>query len=81
MFGWYIVAYLFLAGAGAGAFFAAACACVWDAVRRSDASEKLARTCQAGFYAAPCLMALAGMFHPLPRSTRRAVMARAAFLG
>lgn len=62
VFGWYIVAYLFLAGAGAGAFFAAACACVWDAVRRSDASEKLARTCQAGFYAAPCLMALAGMF-------------------
>ena len=40
MFGWYIVAYLFLAGAGAGAFFAAACACVWDAVRRSDASSK-----------------------------------------
>ena len=62
VFGWYIVAYLFLAGAGAGAFFAAACACVWDAVRRSDASEKLTRTCQAGFYAAPCLMALAGMF-------------------
>lgn len=62
VFGWYIVAYLFLAGAGGGAFFAAASACVWDAVRRSDASERLARTCQAGFYAAPCLMVLAAVF-------------------
>ncbi|MBC5585314.1 polysulfide reductase NrfD [Eggerthella sp. NSJ-70] len=62
VFGWYIVAYLFLAGAGAGAFCAAACACAWDAVRRSDASERLARTCQAGFYAAPCLVVLAALF-------------------
>ncbi len=29
----------------------------------------------------PVRMALSGMFQPLPRSTRRAVMARAAFLG
>ena len=62
VFGWYIVAYLFLAGAGAGAFVAAAGACVWDAVRRSDASERLARSCQAGFYAAPCLVMLAALF-------------------
>ena len=61
VFGWYIVAYLFLAGTGAGAFFAAACACVWDAVRRSDASERTLRTCQAGFYVAPCLVVLAAL--------------------
>ena len=59
VFGGYIVAYLFLAGAGGGAFFAAASTCVWDAVRQSDGSERLARTCQVGFYAAPCLMVLA----------------------
>lgn len=62
VFGWHIVAYLFLAGAGAGAFFAAACASMWDAAVRSDASERMLRTCQAGFYAAPCLVVLAALF-------------------
>lgn len=62
VFGFYIVAYLFLAGTGAGAFFVSAGACIGDAVNRSDASERLARTCQAGFYVAPCLMVLAALF-------------------
>lgn len=62
VFGWYIVAYLFLAGAGSGAFLVASSACLWDAARRGDASERAARSCQHGFFAAPCLMALAGVF-------------------
>ncbi|WP_172136334.1 NrfD/PsrC family molybdoenzyme membrane anchor subunit [Adlercreutzia sp. ZJ473] len=59
VFSGYIVGYLFCAGAGAGAFFAAAACCVWDAVRRSDASERAVVAIQPGFYAAPCLLLLA----------------------
>ncbi len=35
---------------------------MWDAVRKSDASERLARAAQAGFCTAPCLMLVAGLF-------------------
>ena len=62
VFGWCIVAYLFLAGAGSGAFLVSSSACVWDAVRRTDASERVVRSCQHGFLAAPILMVLAGLF-------------------
>ena len=61
LFGGYIVGYLFLAGAGSGTFLVAACCCVGDALRRTDASERLARAVQPGFYVAPCLMVLAGV--------------------
>ncbi len=62
LFGWYIVGYLFLAGAGSGAFLVSACCCMWDAARQDDESERLALAAQAGFYAAPCLMLAAVLF-------------------
>lgn len=62
LFGWYIVGYLFLAGAGSGAFFVSECCCVIDAVRKTDSSERLAASVQPGFYAAPCLLLVAGLF-------------------
>lgn len=62
IFGWNIIAYLFLAGAGAGMFFVAASSCMGDVLQKSDAAGRAVRTCQVGFFAAPCLMALAGLF-------------------
>lgn len=62
LFSWYIVAYLFLAGAGSGAFLIAATCCMGDALRKTEASERLVLAVQGGFYAAPCLVVLAGVF-------------------
>lgn len=61
LFSGYIVGYLFLAGAGSGAFFLASAGCVADAVLQSERSERLACALQPAFLAAPCLMALAGV--------------------
>ncbi len=55
VFGWYIIAYLFVAGAGSGAFFVAFATCLWDLVRKSPASERAAAAVQPGFYLAPVL--------------------------
>lgn len=59
MFSGYIVGYLFCAGTGAGAFFIASASCMWDALRASDESERMALASEQGFFVAPCLMALA----------------------
>ena len=62
LFSGYIVGYLFLAGAGSGAFFVAVCCCVVDALSKSRESERVVTWAQAGFYLAPCLMVVASMF-------------------
>lgn len=62
LFGWYIIGYLFLAGAGSGAFFVSACCCIWDALRGSAESEHLALSVQPGFYLAPCFMLVSVLF-------------------
>lgn len=59
LFSWYIVCYLFLAGAGSGAFLLAACCCMVDALRRTPGTEQALRAAQSGFYVAPALMVLA----------------------
>lgn len=61
LFGWHIVGYLFLAGAGSGAFLFSAAGCMLDAVRRSDATERFVLSTQVGFYAAPALTAVAAL--------------------
>lgn len=60
VFGWYIIAYLFAAGAGSGAFFVGFSTCLWDVVRQSPASERAAASVQTAFYSAPvlCLFAV-----------------------
>lgn len=55
VFGWYIIAYLFAAGAGSGAFVVAFAVCLWDVVRQSSASERAAASVQTAFYSAPLL--------------------------
>lgn len=59
LFGGYIVGYLFFAGAGAGAFLVAAVSCIWDALRQTDRSERLACAGQRGFMVAPCAVGVA----------------------
>ena len=61
LFSWYIVGYLFLAGAGSGAFLLSVAGCAYDAVRRTPESERVAAAVQPGFFAAPCLVALSGV--------------------
>ncbi len=51
----YIVAYLFAAGVGSGAFFVAYSTCLWDLIRQSPASERAAASVQTAFYSAPAL--------------------------
>ncbi|MDD6786402.1 MAG: polysulfide reductase NrfD [Eggerthellales bacterium] len=60
-FGSYVVVYLFLAGAGAGAFFLAACGAFYDAARATDASEDIRENLSGGFLAAPPLLALGAL--------------------
>ncbi len=61
LFSGYIVGYLFLAGAGSGAFFVSACCCIGDAVWKTEGSERLVRSTQMGFCVAPCLVLLASL--------------------
>ena len=61
LFGWYIVGYLFLAGAGSGAFLLSASSCMVDAYQRTDESENMVSSTQAGFFVAPCMVALAAL--------------------
>ena len=56
-FGFAIIGYLFLGGAGAAAFFHAACANLWAAIRRTDRSASLAETLDAGFVLALFVLA------------------------
>ncbi len=59
IFSWYIVVYLFLAGAGAGAFFIASCCCVVDAVSLTPRTARLVAAVQPAFYITPICMVLA----------------------
>lgn len=60
-FGHFVVAYLFLAGAGAGSFFFAACGAVCDALRRTARTERSLAILSGGFLASPFLLCLASI--------------------
>ncbi|MDR4053822.1 MAG: GntR family transcriptional regulator [Senegalimassilia sp.] len=60
-FGLFVVAYLFLAGAGAGSFFFAACGAVCDALRRTARTERNLEILSGGFLASPFLLCLASI--------------------
>lgn len=60
-FGLFVVAYLFLAGAGAGSFFFAACGAVCDALRRTARMERNLEILSGGFLASPFLLRLASI--------------------
>ena len=62
LFSWYVIAYLFLAGAGAGAFLVAAVCCMVDAIALTPRTARLAAAVQPAFLAAPALVALAITF-------------------
>lgn len=62
LFSWYIIAYLFLAGAGSGAFLVASACCVADARLLTPQSARLTAAVQPAFYVAPALMVLAVLF-------------------
>lgn len=62
VFSSYIVWYLFLAGAAAGAFVVASACAIVDALRRTDASERLAVAGQSGFLVAPPVLVVAALF-------------------
>ena len=60
-FGLFVVAYLLLAGAGAGSFFFAACGAVCDALRRTARTERNLEILSGGFLASPFLLCLASI--------------------
>lgn len=60
LFSWYVIAYLFLAGAGSGAFFLAAVCCMVDAVALTPRTARLTAAVQPAFYLAP-VITLAGI--------------------
>ena len=62
VFSSYIVWYLFLAGTAAGAFVVASACSAYDALRQTDDSEEVAVRVQAGFLAAPVIIAFAALF-------------------
>lgn len=62
VFSSYIVWYLFLAGTAAGAFVVASACSASDALRQTDDSEEVAVRAQAGFLAAPVIIAFAALF-------------------
>ncbi len=57
LFSWYIIWYLFLAGAGSGAFLVSACCCMYDALHPTPDSLRAVAVSRYGFYATPVLMA------------------------
>ena len=59
LFSWYIIGYLFLAGAGSGAFLVAAVSCMVDALRLTPRTARLAAAVQPAFYLSPAFMILA----------------------
>lgn len=62
LFSWYVIAYLFLAGAGSGAFLVAAVCCMVDAAMLTPRTARLAAAVQPAFVLAPVLVALAVIF-------------------
>ena len=60
-FGLFVVAYLFLAGAGAGSFFFAACGAFCDALRQTERSNDSCEILSGGFLAAPFLLCVASV--------------------
>lgn len=60
-FGLFVVAYLFLAGAGAGSFFFAACGAFCDALRQTERFNESCEILSGGFLAAPFLLCVASV--------------------
>ena len=62
LFSWYVIGYLFLAGAGSGTFAIAAVCCMVDAVALNPRTARLTAAVQPAFYLAPILVLLAILF-------------------
>lgn len=62
LFSWYVIGYLFLAGAGSGAFAIAAACCIVDAVSLTPRTARLAAAVQPAFYLAPAIILVAILF-------------------
>ena len=62
LFSWLVIAYLFLAGAGSGAFLIAAVCCMVDAAVLSAKTARLTAAVQPAFYLAPGIILAAILF-------------------